>query len=1672
MPLHDPRSLQEPELLHETERTRVTRLVSGSGGVIRKEPLGPGASHRLHRERSTLATLSGLEGIAQLAEGAPSAPGSLLLVDVGGVALSELPTPLDPAELIALAVRLARAVAGMHGRGVVHRDINPANVIVAGDVPYLIDFGLATTAAATKPSLARFDDIVGTLPYLAPELTGRTGRPVDARTDLYALGATLYELATGGPPFGVGDPVRILHDLLTRAPPPPTTVNPAVPPGFCTIVMHLLEKDPDDRYQSADALLHDLDRLRRGHPVTRPGERDLAARPLVPSRLAGRDQEIADLRAVFDDALAGRCSGLAISGPPGVGKTSLVAQLRPIVAAHGGWFVSGKYDEYRRDQDYDGVRQALRAAGRMLLAEPEESLVEVRERLVRGLGPGAGLAAAVLPEVGTLVGVPPDPGDPLTAPTRAKHAVIEVLRAIACRRRPMVFFVDDLQWAARTPLSIVDAVFSCEATIEGLLLVCAYRDGEVDATHPLTPMLARWGAQPIGPRQLRVGDLPERAQADLVADLLGLDAAPAAELAGLIAPTTRGNPYDTLELLAALRHDGLLVLGDDGWRWDRAAVHARLDRVDVTGLLAAHVAALPPATRELLAVMACLAGQVALDLLSAATGLAATEVERRLAPALAAGLANLAPSGQRAVSFHHDRVRESVLTALSEPDRRATRLRLARCLATRPEYATAAAQQYLPVADDVHDSDERRRMGRFFRRAADEARLLGTYPLVERFLTAAVPLVDPADLDEVIAVHTERHAALHCLGRLEEADEEFEVIGRLCACPAQRTAAVVTQIVSLTSRSRGAEAMRLGLDQLRGLGIAVPDRDRLDEEIDRGLDALGRWLDTTADKNSDESSRDTADGTSDETPDDPVVDDNDGEPGALGPLGPAGSARLGAARIVNRLMPAAFFDDQRMMAWLTVQTLQLWARDGPDPDLLGPASHIPYVIINRRRDYATAYRMMRRLLAAAEAGSRDLPGFEREIWEARFIYVVSTGHWFDTLEENVAEARRVLEGLTQISNLQNACWTHYVLLFNLLDCAPTLTEFAAEVDEAMAIATRTGNRHAEETFRSCAQLVRVLAGEAAEPAPGEATQLRLLAANPHAAAHLHITRALAAALLGRPADLARHTAAVFPYAPAIEANYTMAVTRVLHALVLAGQARAAAEHERARPLAELDELIAWLCARSADAPTNFRHLLHLAAAERAWAVDDFREAAYLFDLALRECPPRTRPWHRGLILERTARFYLAHGMEIAGSVLLAAARRQYRDWGATAKLRQLDWAHPSLPVGTAPATRPPREPANRRSTVTAGAIDLLGIVAASQALSSETSFEGLRLRLTAILLEMTGATGVRVLVLGQERPGWLVPVGAGAVISLRAAGRRRLTPSSVVRYVERTREPLVVADATRDDRFHRDPYFAGLDRCSLLAVPILIRGELRAMLLLENRMIREAFSVEHLEGIMLIAGQLTVSLDNALVYASLEQKVAERTQQLAEANKRLEQLSITDPLTGLANRRRLEDVLGSHWERATDQSAPLAVAMIDIDHFKRYNDRYGHSAGDRCLQRVAACLTDTIDDTQLAARYGGEEFAIVMPNTDTGAAARLACRLRAAIMDLAEPNPSAREQVVTASIGVAAAVPGTGNSPADLVERADAALYRAKRAGRDRVEVAGPDRAPRVPPHGTAGRHH
>ena len=505
-------------------------------------------------------------------------------------------------------------------------------------------------------------------------------------------------------------------------------------------------------------------------------------------------------------------------------------------------------------------------------------------------------------------------------------------------------------------------------------------------------------------------------------------------------------------------------------------------------------------------------------------------------------------------------------------------------------------------------------------------------------------------------------------------------------------------------------------------------------------------------------------------------------------------ALLAASSLIDAVLPPAYYvADPPLIAWLAMEAVRIWIEHGPSRLLIGSAAHAAYQAGPQRDDYPAAYLALGRIVALGEAH-----GYEPGTSQARYMAATMAG-WFEPIETGVRAAHQARDGLIAGGELTYGGYSYQLSVPYSMDCAPSLASFVTEIEEGFAFLRRTGNEQTGRWLDSYGWLVRVLRSESSTAA-SEAVPLDRYAGDPTALIYAHLCRAIAAAIFGDRAGLAQHSAAAMELLQAVHGFYAVAQVRVLRGLALAEEAGATDGSARDDLLAQLDDLARWMGGWAAHAPDNFLHQLRLIEAERAWAAGDFRAAVIAFDAARREVAGRQRPWHRALIAERAGRFFLAHGVEHVGYDLLAHARHDYLAWGATAKVDHIDWAHPPLQqhagATTAAGGAERGDLAHHRSTVTAGTIDLLGILAASQALSSETSIGGLHARVAEVLGAMTGATGVHLLLWSDERQDWLLPGDADAV------------PMSVLRYLQRTREPLIVADATGDDRFARDPYFA------------------------------------------------------------------------------------------------------------------------------------------------------------------------------------------------------------------------------------------------------------------------
>jgi GAF domain-containing protein/HPt (histidine-containing phosphotransfer) domain-containing protein len=1449
------------EILHAGRDTQVTRCQQADGRkVIVKQAGSTQANRRLVHEMAVLQHLAQVPGVSKVA--AAGEPNSLVLVDDGSVALDRFVRThaLTVSQVIDFAHAAAGILAEVHRAGVIHRDLCTGNFLIHPQTlqPTLIDFSGARLDLERR-SADDDAELACSWPYMSPEQTGRIGRTPDQRSDLYSLGITLYELLTHRRPFEAEDLLELVHDHLIRIPDAPSSVDPAIPPLLSNLVLRLLEKEPDRRYQSAEGLAQDLIRLQHGDTDFELGQFDFGARLNPPPHLIGRDAELATLRSIISCTTDGDTRCVLVAGAAGVGKSALLAQLRPLVTAQRAWLVCSKFEQYGKDSAAAAL-DIFQALGRQLLAEPEERLAQYRQRILQGLRSNLGVGPTLLPEFQLLLGKHPavELTDAREVESRTTQAALDLLRSIATPERPLVLICDDVHWAPRLSQRLLDAIVAGPQPIPGLLMICAYRDHEVLNSHPLRLLIDRWKKLDLSPPQLTLDNLSPVAASEFVGAMLRIPASEADALAAVLGERTQHNVYNTIELLNALRQDGLLVPSNGHWNWDASAIRRDVGSTSVADLLNRRIGKLTAEACELLQITACLGGEVSTAVLTCVSGLDASEVQRRLVPSLDDGLLVSTPGEPPLLRFTNGRVQQAVFEGMQAEERTDLHLTVARRLVEHgsiaPDLEALAAEQYLAAVGKVSDGAERRRALTLFERAAQRLRLLNGV-VAERYFAAAVSLLDavqtPDDREQLYLLRAEHHRALFSLGRLDESDAVYAWLVANSSDPVVLSEPTRIQIYACNHRRRFPDALVLGLGLLRRLGMVKPDDVRPD--LAAGFKRLTAW------SRSDEKLHDIEQRPE---PTDPQV--------------------VSWSMMLPESTMPSYFCDPPTWAWLNLEALKLWIEYGPLHKLMRTMTALPALLVGAPQDYRGSYEVGRHLLRVGEAR-----GYEPGTSATRVMFALTSAHWVEPIESAAAEFLRSRADLINLGDESFFAVT-FVVFDHMLDYAATLETASADLELGLATALRAGNADFLQRFQSRKQLLLALRGETNAPGSFEtagfdetAYQLAIDPVGPTAATY-HMMRALTAAIFGDMATLATHIAKAIPLGPRTPGYYAWGIARVLQVLSLCEQACALPHAERAPLIDQIDsDCLPWLTARAADAPENFLHLLRWAQAERAWAGESTWAAGAAFDAAVQEATLHARPWHRAIISERAALFHLSHGMEHSARPLLLYACDTYEAWGASGKVKELRRAHACLRTSGKLRSA---DGSHSTSSIDNQMVDMTAILRASQALSSETSLVRLTDQVSKVLSTIAGATGVQLIVRAEEGSNsWVLANSLGSdsgSITVDAAGARGEFPLAAFRYAERTGELLVIDDATRDDRFSVDPYVQRFDQCSLLLSPVLKQGQLNAMLVLENKQRRAAFSADRLDAVAMIAGQLSVSLDNALLYASLEQRVTERTAQL------------------------------------------------------------------------------------------------------------------------------------------------------------------------------------------------
>src|SRR6516162_4773957 len=746
----------------------------------------------------------------------------LVLDDLGGEPLDRLlGGSMEVGRFVRLAIAVTAALGKLHQRGLVHKDIKPANILLneaAGEVR-LTGFGIASRFARERQSPHPPETIAGTLAYMAPEQTGRMNRSIDSRSDLYALGVTFYHMLTGALPFTAVDPMEWVHCHLARRPVPPAGRLKEIPGAVSAIVMKLLAKRAEDRYQTAAGLESDLrscliewDRRRRidDFPL---GEHDRSDRLLIPEKLYGRRSEVETLLAAFDRVVKGGAPELIlVYGYSGIGKSSVVNELQPVLVPPRGLFASGKFDQLKRDIPYATLAQALQSLIRPLLGRSDADLAPWRDALRETLGSNAGLMVDLVPELKLLIGEPPPVVElpPRDAQRRFQMVLRQLIGVFARPEHPLALFLDDLQWLDAATLDLLEDLLG-RSDLRNLLLIGAFRDNEVTAAHPLMRKLeairATGRVQDIKLAPLTTNDL-----GSLVAESLRCDAEEADPLAGLVHAKTDGNPFFVIQFMHVLADEGLLAFDHARacWSWDLGGIHAKRYTDNVVELLAGRLTQLSLETQDALRQLACLGNAADVAMLSIVLGTSEEEVHAALWEARRQQLIDRL---DRSYKFVHDRMQEAAYALIPERSRDEAHLTIGRLLVARtpPEKRDEAifeiVNQLNRGAPLITSQEEREEVAELNLAAGKRAKASSAYASALTYLTAGAALL-PADAWErrqELAFELELHRA-DCevyAGELQGAEKRLEALSARALTTLERASVTCLRVDLYTTLDQG-----------------------------------------------------------------------------------------------------------------------------------------------------------------------------------------------------------------------------------------------------------------------------------------------------------------------------------------------------------------------------------------------------------------------------------------------------------------------------------------------------------------------------------------------------------------------------------------------------------------------------------------------------------------------------------------------------------------------------------------------------------------------------------------------------------------------------------------------------------------------------------------------------
>ncbi|BAZ21459.1 serine/threonine protein kinase and signal transduction histidine kinase with GAF and PAS/PAC sensor [Kalymmatonema gypsitolerans NIES-4073] len=1401
-------------------------------------------------------------------------------------------------EFLKLAIKTAEILGSIHSYHVIHKDINPSNIVLNPETGQLkiIDFGISTLITRSNPTLKNPNVLEGTLAYISPEQTGRMNRSLDYRTDFYSLGVTFYELLTGKLPFETNDALELVHCHIAQHPIPPHQLGgkggTAIPKAVSDIVMKLMGKTAEERYQSAWGLKADLEECLHQLQTTgniEPfllGSTDISDKFQISQKLYGREAEVETLLRAFE-RVALSSEMMLVAGYSGVGKSALVQEIYKPITEKRGYFLTGKFDQFKRNIPYSAIVSAFAGLVQQLLTETEAQLEQWREKLRCALGSNGQVIIDVLPEVELIVGKQPSVPELGAAESQNRFNLVfqNFIRTFCIKEHPLVIFLDDLQWADSASLKLIDLMMT-DADTRYLFLIGAYRDNEVNSTHPLMMTVDRLRHVGATVNFITLAPLQGEPINQLIADTLHSDAASVRPLAELVARKTDGNPFFVNQFLKTLHADNLLTFDFErnAWQWNLAQIQATNITNNVVELMIGQLKKLPESTQQVLRLAACVGAEFDLKTLSIICEKSRSEVFSDLLTAVQSGLILSTSELDENLfiqnyNFLHDRVQQAAYTLIDDGQKTILHLQIARLLLQNTS-ADALSDELFEIVDHfnlgvelVTDQQERNEIAKLNLMAGHKAKAATAYGAAVEYLNVGLKLLNAdswhSEYDLTLALYEEAAEAAYLNGDFITMEQLALVVFNNAKIVLHKVKVYDVKIQASVSQGNLKEAVKIGLQVLNLLGVILPEEpSQLD--IQRGMEETASLL---------------AGQEIEELINLPKMTEPE---------------KLAAMVVLSSIASASFIAVPNLFLLIALSKINLSIKYGNTE--LSPFAYGQYTVVlcGILQDIESAYKFGKLSLKLGER-------LNAQKVKAKIClgFGAHSMHWKEHFKETISVLIEGYQSGVEIGDFEYAGYCACYVCEHLYFLGHELTQLEQQIatySKAIARIKQEASFNWTAIFR---QAVLNLLDQAENPIQllGDAYNeeqslpLAIKANNRIELLFFYLNKLILSYLFGDTRQAVDNAVLAKQY---LEGLATMLVTGLLHFYDSLAHLSAFVEASNSeketwlnRVHANQEKMQKW----AYHAPMNYLHKFYLVEAEKARVLGQFFEAEEFYEQAIQGARENEYIQEEALAYELAAKFYLARGRLKFAQTYMQEAHYTYTRWGATAKVRDLEQRYPQFFAKTASSEgiKPYSNAILSSGSKTSTELDLSSVLKASQTLSGEIVLSTLLEKMMKIVLENAGAQKGYLLTLrSQLEPGnnngqWVI--SASGIdnnefkilpsIPVETVGGSSDTPmlcDAIVNYVIRTQESVVLNDASGEGNFIHTPYIVKQQPKSILCATLRNQGKLVGILYLENNLTTGAFTPDRLEVLKLLSSQAAISIENAKLYAEVRENERRLTQ--------------------------------------------------------------------------------------------------------------------------------------------------------------------------------------------------